>query len=37
MTDRRRLLQGLAFSELHHFSWDMFPANTMAYDTLPQD
>jgi hypothetical protein len=35
--DRRRLLQWLAFSELHHFSWDKFPANTMAYDTLPHD
>jgi hypothetical protein len=32
-TDRRNLLQQLAFSELRHFSWDMFPANTMAYDT----
>ena len=32
MTDRRRLLQRLAFSESRHFSWDMFPANTMAYD-----
>jgi hypothetical protein len=31
-TDRRRLLQRLAFSESRHFSWDMFPANTMAYD-----
>jgi len=31
-TDRRRLLQRLAFSESRHFSWDMLPANTMAYD-----
>ena len=31
-TDRRRLLQRLAFSESRHFSLDMFPANTMAYD-----
>jgi hypothetical protein len=31
-TDRRCLLQQLAFSELRHFSWDMLPANTMAYD-----
>jgi hypothetical protein len=28
----RCLLQRLAFSELRHFSWDLFPANTMAYD-----
>ena len=34
-TDCRRLLQRLAFSESCHFSWDMFPANTMAYDTQP--
>jgi hypothetical protein len=32
--DRRCLLQQLVFSESHHFSWDNFPANTMAYDTL---
>ncbi len=25
------------FSETRHFSRDMFPANTMAYDTLPHD
>ena len=31
-TDRRRLLQRLAFSESRHFSWDKDPANTMAYD-----
>ena len=31
-TDRRRLLQQLAFSESRHFSWDKDPANTMAYD-----
>ncbi len=31
-TDRRRLLQRLAFSKSRHFSWDKFPANTMAYD-----
>ena len=30
-TDRCRLLQQLAFSELRHFSWDNNPANTMAY------
>jgi hypothetical protein len=30
--DRRCLLQQLAFSESRHFSWDNFPANTMAYD-----
>ncbi len=30
--DRRRLLQQLAFSESHHFSWDNFPTNIMAYD-----
>ncbi len=29
-----RLLQQLAFSELHDFSWDNFPANTMAYDSV---
>ncbi len=34
--DRRRLLQQLAFSELCHFSWDNFPANTMAYDSDPE-
>ena len=33
-TDRRRLLQRLAFSESRHFSWDMLPANTMAYDSV---
>ncbi len=33
-TDRRRLLQRLAFSESRHFSWDMLPANTMSYDNL---
>ncbi len=35
MTDKsvNRLLQRLAFSETRHFSRDMFPANTMAYDT----
>jgi hypothetical protein len=26
-----RLLRRLAFSESHHFSWDIDPANTMAY------
>ena len=31
-TDCRHLLQQLAFSELCHFSWDMFPTNNMAYD-----
>ena len=31
-TDRRRLIQRIAFSESHHFSWDNFPANTMAYE-----
>jgi hypothetical protein len=31
-TDRRRLLQQLVFSESRHFSWDMFPAKTMAND-----
>ena len=31
-TDRRRLLQQLEFSQSRHFSWDNFPANTMAYD-----
>ena len=31
-TDRRCLLQRLAFSKSHHFSWDMSPANIMAYD-----
>ncbi len=36
-TDRRRLLQRLALSELCHFSWDMLPANTVAYDTLPHN
>jgi hypothetical protein len=30
--DRRCLLKQLAFSKLHHFSWDNFPTNTMAYD-----
>ncbi len=28
----RRLLLRQAFSESRHFSWDMDPANTMAYD-----
>jgi hypothetical protein len=32
--DRRCLLQRLAFSKLCHFSWDNFPTNTMAYDTV---
>jgi hypothetical protein len=32
--DCRCLLQQLAFSESHHFSWDNFPANTMDYDTV---
>jgi hypothetical protein len=31
-SDCCRLLQQLAFSESCHFSWDTFPANTMAYD-----
>jgi hypothetical protein len=31
------LLQQLAFSKSHHFSWEILPANTMAYDTLPHD
>jgi hypothetical protein len=35
--DRRCLLQRLAFSKLHHFSWDNFPANTMAYDNHGED
>jgi hypothetical protein len=30
--DRHCLLQQLAFSELRHFRWDTFSANTMAYD-----
>ncbi len=30
----RRLLLRQAFSESHHFSWDINPANTMAYDTM---
>jgi hypothetical protein len=30
--NRRRLLQQLAFSKSRHFSWDNFPANSMAYD-----
>ncbi len=25
------------FSESHHFSWDIGPANTMTYCTLPRD
>ncbi len=33
---RHCLLQRLAFSETCH-NWDIFPANTMAYDTLPHD
>ena len=33
-TDHRCLLQRLAFNEPHHFSWDNFPTNTMACDTL---
>ena len=33
-TDRRRLLQRLAFSESRHLSWDKDPANTMAYDKI---
>jgi hypothetical protein len=32
--DRRCLLQRLAFNESRYFSWDNFPANTMAYDGL---
>jgi len=34
MTDRRRLLQRLGFSELRHINRDIFPADTMtmAYD-----
>ncbi len=36
--DRRPLLQRLAFSESCYFSWDNFPANTMAYDNcMPMD
>jgi hypothetical protein len=31
--DHPCLLQRLAFSKLRHFSWDNFPANTVAYDT----
>jgi hypothetical protein len=31
-TDWCCLLQQLAFSESCHFSWDTFPANTMAYE-----
>jgi hypothetical protein len=31
MTVCHHLIQGLAFSELHHFSWDIFPISTMAY------
>jgi len=30
---RHRLLQRLAFSEMHH-NRDIFPTNTIAYDTL---
>ena len=33
----RRLLLRQAFSESRHFSWDIDPANTMAYCTLPHD
>jgi hypothetical protein len=33
MTDCRRLLQQLVFSKSRHVSWDMFPANIMAYGT----
>ena len=33
-TDRRRLLQRLAFSESPHLSWDKDPTNTMAYDNV---
>jgi hypothetical protein len=32
----RRLLLRQAFSELRHFSWDIDPANTMAYDIKEQ-
>ena len=39
-TDRRRLLQRLAFSESRHFSWDTFPPipwpMTMVYLLLKQ-
>ena len=31
-TDRRCLLQRLAFSELRHINRDILPTNTMAYD-----
>ena len=32
-TDRRRLLQRLAFSESRHLGWDKDPTNTIAYDS----
>ena len=33
----RRLLLQQAFSKSRHFSWNIDPNNTMAYDTLPHD
>ena len=33
-TDRYRLLQRLAFIKSRHINWDIFPANTMAYDDM---
>ncbi len=27
----------LHFSKSHHFIWEVYPANTMAYDTLPHN
>jgi len=35
MTDSCRLPQQLAFRESCNFDGDIFPANTMDYDTLP--
>jgi hypothetical protein len=32
-TDRRHLLQRLAFSESRHLGWDKDPTNTIAYDS----
>jgi len=36
-TDWHCLLEQIAFSKLHHFSWNIFPTNTMAHDTIPHD
>jgi hypothetical protein len=30
------LAPALAFSKSHHFNWDNFPTNTMAYDNITQ-